>query len=102
MKMGRMAFVLSLLAFAAAAVTESHASEIVIRMPAVKPKKHDTYLCTSLKLSDKPTHGETLYHYYTSNPSLNIILKWGTCAFHAPLLSPPPGQIERENPCNPS
>jgi len=56
MKMGRMAFVLSLLAFAAAAVTESHASEIVIRMPAVKPKKHDTYLCTSLKLSDKPTH----------------------------------------------
>ena len=90
MKMGRMAFVLSLLAFAAAAVTESHASEIVIRMPAVKPKKHDTYLCTSLKLSDKPTHGETPYHYYTSSPILNIILKWGTCAFLATLLSPPP------------
>jgi len=48
-------FLLAALSFGViAAATESDG--VTVRMPSVKPSKPDTYLCTGLKLHDKPTN----------------------------------------------
>jgi len=43
------------LSFVAAAAGDKTGEGIVIKMPGVKPTRPDTYLCTSVKLGDKPT-----------------------------------------------